>query len=257
MRSDEFQGFTDRLTEWAAVADGVLGLVLVGSTAGTAHAADAHSDHDFYLLATPDACERLRSTIDWLPAREHAVVLHERDTEHGAWVVYADAHMLEYAVFTPDELALGRTDAHRIVVDRVGDLPARIRPTLSPPPHDAASLATSLHRALLVGAGRRARGELLAARWQLLQAATALLELLHAIEPAAEAVADAHNPWRRLERTHPPVAAALEGILERGDTAAALELSLLAERIAGAGPTWPTGLAQAVRARLRSLQEAA
>lgn len=253
MRTDEYSRFLEQLTRWAGGADGVLGLVLVGSTAGTAHAPDAHSDHDFFVIAEPSAVERLRATTAWLPPRQPPIALHERDTDHGAWVVYADGHLLEYAVFTPDELALARTDAHRVVVDRSGDLAERIRPTLAPAPHEPAQLATALHRALLVGAGRAARGELLAARWHLLQAAGSLLELVHALVPSEQPAADAHNPWRRVERTHPAVAAELHGILARSDPEAALALAQLAERVAGTAPWWPAPLAAAVRHRLAAL----
>jgi len=246
---DEFDAFSIRLADWAADAHDVLGLVLVGSTAAAGHEPDAWSDHDFFVIAEPSAVERLRGTAAWLPSRRSPIALHERDTEHGAWVVYDDGHLLEYAVFTPAELAASRSGAHRVVVDRVGYLPARIRPTLEPARRDPATLATALHRALLVGGGRAARGERLAARRHLVDAAGSLLALAQLLEQP-RGPADPHDPWRRVELTHPELAAALDAPLARGDATAALELAALAERIAGGERWWPGPLADAVRGRL-------
>lgn len=253
MRRDEFDDFTARLSGWAAHAEGVLGLVLLGSTAATTHEPDDGSDHDFFVIAEAGAAQLLRSTAAWLPARDEAIALHERDTEHGAWVVYDDGHLLEYAVFTPGELALSRSGAHRVAVDRVGDLAERIRPTLAPPARDPQRLATAMHRALLVGAGRAARGERLVARRQLVDAAGSLLALLAAVEPA-EPVADPQDPWRRVELTHPAIATALDGLLARSDAGAALELAELAEQVGAGRAWWPDALARAVRARLGAMR---
>jgi hypothetical protein len=254
VQGDEFDGFTDRLTAWAGGADGVLGLVLLGSTARTTHPPDAWSDHDFYVIAEPAATERLRSSTAWLPPRSAPIALHERHTEHGAWIVYDDGHLLEYAVFTLDELAFSRSGAHRVAVDRVGDLVERIRPTLSSPPRDPRRLATALHRALLVGGGRAARGERLAARRHLVDAAGSLLALTAMLATPERAVADPQDPWRRAEAAHPAVATALDAILERSDPAAALELARLAARIAEAEPWWPEALAIAARERLAAMR---
>lgn len=253
VRRDEFDDFTARLSGWAADADGVLGLVLLGSTAATTHEPDDGSDHDFFVIAEPRVVDALRSSPAWLPARGEAIALHERDTEHGAWVVYDDGHLLEYAVFTPEELASSRSGAHRVAVDRHGDLAERIRPTLEPPTRDPRRLATAMHRALLVGAGRAARGERLVARRQLVDAAGSLLAILAAVEPA-ERVADPQDPWRRVELTHPAIATALDALLARSDAAAALGLAELAERVAGGRAWWPDALARAVRARLAAMR---
>lgn len=255
MQPNDYAALSEALTGWAAQADGVLGLVLVGSTADGARSPDAWSDHDFFVVAAPEAAEQLRASSAWLPPRGTRIVLHERDTEHGAWVVFDDGHLLEYAVFTPDELALARADAYRIAVDRIGGLESRLRHSLEPPRRDAHTIATRLHRALLVGGGRGARGERLAARRHLLDAAGALLELAAAL-PASGTDADAlgprdpHDPWRRAEAAQPAIAAELEAALARSDLAAAVAIADLAARVAGSAPWWPASLATAVRDRL-------
>ena len=254
MQRDEFEAFTDRLAGWAGTADGVLGLVLLGSTAGTTHPPDDGSDHDFYVIAEPAAAERLRCSTGWIPSRAATIALHERDTEHGAWVVYDDGHLLEYAVFTLDELAGSRSGAHRVAVDRAGDLAERIRPTLSPPPRDPRTLATALHRALLVGGGRAARGERLTARRHLVDAAGSLLALTAMFTAPERPVADPQDPWRRAEAPHPALAAELDAILARSDAAAALGLARLAADVADGAPWWPGALARATCARLVAMQ---
>jgi hypothetical protein len=253
VQRDGFEEYAGRLADWAAAADGVLGLVLLGSTAATTHQPDEWSDHDFFVIAEQRVAEPLRASTAWLPARDAAVVLHERDTAHGAWVVFSDGHLLEYAVFTPAELAASRSGAHRVAVDRVGDLDARIRPTLEPPHRDPRTIATGLHRSLLVGGGRAARGERLVARRHLVDAAGSLLALASMLAEPGHPLGDPHDPWRRVERRDPPLAAALDGILAHSDAAAALELAQLAERVAGAQAWWPAGLASAVGARLSAM----
>ena len=103
VQRDGFEEYAGRLADWAAAADGVLGLVLLGSTAATTHQPDEWSDHDFFVIAEQRVAEPLRASTAWLPARDAAVVLHERDTAHGAWVVFSDGHLLEYIAMLPQE----------------------------------------------------------------------------------------------------------------------------------------------------------
>lgn len=247
MERADFDQLTERLVAWASSARGVLGLVLVGSAAGTTHEPDRWSDHDFFVVAEPAVAPSLRASAAWLPVPEGAIVLHEQDTAHGAWAVLEDGHMLEYAVFAPDELTLSRSGALRVAVDRLGDLEARMAPTLAPPQRDPASTAASFLRSALVGAGRAARGERLAARRHLGDAVGVLLALL-----ALEGSADAQDPWRRVERRRPEVAAALDRELARGDASAASALVALAADRFEHEPWWPRALADAVRPRIEA-----
>ncbi|WAC66701.1 hypothetical protein OVA14_02685 [Agrococcus sp. SL85] len=242
-----FDGLTDRLVAWASDAPGVLGLLLVGSAAGTTHEPDGWSDHDFFVIAEPAVAPALRASAAWLPVPQGAIVLHEQDTAHGAWAVLDDGHLLEYAVFAPDELALSRSGALRVAVDRLGDLEARMAPTLAPPRRDPASIASALLRAALVGAGRAARGERLVGRRHLGDAAGALLALL-----ALEGAPDALDPWRRVEQHRPAIAAALDRELARGDASAASAFVALAADLFAHEPWWPRALADAVRPRIEA-----
>ena len=220
MQRPEYDELSAGLVAWAAEAQGVLGLVLVGSSAESSHAPDAWSDHDFFVITDSDSA------------------------------AYGDGHMLECAELAPDELAMSRSGAARVVVDRLGDLEAPMEPTLAAAPREPRSLVTALHRSLLVGSGRAARGERLAAGRHLLDAVASLLALVEEVVPAESPVGDAHNPWRRVELTRSVIARRLYAILEHADPRAALEIAWVADEVAGAEPWWPSSLAAAISDRI-------
>ncbi|THF88833.1 hypothetical protein E7T09_06575 [Deinococcus sp. KSM4-11] len=258
MVADDHAAFTQALQVCVEARPDVLGLILLGSTARTHHAPDGHSDHDFFLIVPPDGAEPYREGLDWLPEREAAIVHHHRDTAHGARVIYADGHLLEYAVFTPNELGLSRNDHARIVLDRLGDLPERLAATLPLPKLEPAEavpgLLSDLMLHLLVGVGRHARGERLAAHQMIrVYAVQDHLQLLRALVPPADAAAvDAYNVWRRVERTHPEHAASLEAALSLPLPAGAAWLLNLAESWWGPHPAWSPPTARAVRRRIEA-----
>ncbi|GHF57291.1 hypothetical protein HNQ07_003767 [Deinococcus metalli] len=258
MDTGEHAAFTAALGAALAARTEVLGLILLGSTAGTHHAPDAHSDHDFFVIVTPDAADSYRASPEWLPPRAASVVHHHRDTTHGARVIYADGHLLEYAVFTPDELAVSRNHHARVAFDRVGDLPRRLAATLPdrepPPAPDVAGVLSDLMLHLLVGVGRHARGERLAAHQMVrVYAVQDHLTLLRTLEPpAAPDLLDVHNVWRRVERTHPAHAEALEAALALPLPAGAAWLLNLAEAWWSSHGAWSPDVARAVRARIEA-----
>jgi hypothetical protein len=69
------------------------------------YAPDEWSDHDFFVITPPGGQEALREDLSWLP-RADRVALSFRETGHGLVVLYDDGHLLEFAVFELDELAL-------------------------------------------------------------------------------------------------------------------------------------------------------
>lgn len=250
---EEHQAFTRALEDRLAAQDGVLGLILLGSTAGTQHLPDEHSDHDFFVVVREGAQERYRAATDWLPPRSAGVLLHHRDTPHGARVIYRDGHLLEYAVFTPDELHLTRNGHARVAFDRLGDLADRLGPTLAPGVPDVPGLLAELYTHLLVGVGRQLRGEELAARQGVHNhAAGDTLGLLHAlIPPQLPASGDPRNPWRRVEQTHPAQAPALLHALTLAPPEAALALLTLARGWAQDHPGWNEALARRIEQAAR------
>lgn len=59
----------------------------------------------------------MRSTSSWLPHAER-IALWFPETPHRCKAVYDDGHLVEYAVFTPDELQVARVNDYRVLLDR-------------------------------------------------------------------------------------------------------------------------------------------
>jgi hypothetical protein len=137
---------------------------------------DQFSDHDFFVIAA-DA-EALRGTTAWLPEPER-IALWFRETAHGCKAVYDDGHLVEYAVFTPDELQLARVNDYRVLLDRerIEERMAAITARVDAPP-DQAWLDGMFLSHVLVASQRARRGELASARWMLAHAMRFLVQLL-------------------------------------------------------------------------------
>jgi hypothetical protein len=234
-----YDAFAVDLTAALADRPEVLGLVAVGSFAS---GPDAWSDHDFLVIATPSAAAGLRADPTWLPWHER-LVLHFQETDHGMKGVYDDGHLVEYAVFAPDEIALARLNRTRVLLDRA-DVAARVAAVVAGTPalveaeaESDAYLHGQLLTALLVGVQRHRRGEHLSGidfvhRFALRH----FLVLLARHVPVAQPdVRDNLNPFRRVEQAYPEVGAALARILATGDLeAVALGLlDLAAQELAG------------------------
>ena len=117
MDPQAYDAFTAALREALARRPDVLGLVALGSMAGRDYQPDEFSDHDFFVVVEPASAEPMRQDLSWLP-RADAVLLSFRETAHGLKVIYDDGHLLELAVFTPQELALARVNRYRVLLDR-------------------------------------------------------------------------------------------------------------------------------------------
>ena len=243
-----YDAFAADLTAALEARPEVLGLVAAGSFAS---GPDEWSDHDFLVIASPDATAALRADPSWLPHHER-LVLHFRETAHGMKGVYDDGHLVEYAVFAPDEIAQARLNRTRVLFDRA-DVTVRVADAVAGTPDLEAAEAESddhLHgqflTALLVGVQRHRRGEHLSGidfvhRFALRH----FLVLLARHGEAARAEArDNLNPFRRVELAYPAVGAELGRIFATGDleeTALGL-LDLAAQVLAGpfdtGSPAW-------------------
>lgn len=221
MHPDAYADFSDALVRSLRDTPGVLGLVAVGSFAS---GADAYSDHDFFVIAHPDAAEGIRRDVTWLPAHERLALVF-RETDHGVKGVYDDGHLVEFAVFTPADLALARVNRYRILIDG-GDLSTRMETlastsaeTAGSPEETDAWLVGQLLTALLVGAQRHRRGERMSGvdfvhRYALRH----FLVLLGRHVPAERPEAiDNLNPFRRVEQAWPAVGMALSALLSTGN----------------------------------------
>lgn len=119
MQSDAYRDFIEQLTANLRADDRVQGLVLLGSTANQSHPPDQWSDHDFFVITNRGDQEHFRTEFDWLPDYDE-IVLTVRETAHGLKVLYASGHLLEYAVFDLDEIAVAKANDYRVALDRGG-----------------------------------------------------------------------------------------------------------------------------------------
>src|SRR5512144_21285 len=128
MKPAEYRAFTERLTERLAGEGEVLGLVALGSMSGEGAPPDEWSDHDFFVVVRPASQERFRSRLDWLP-EPGEVALSFRETAHGLKVIIRSGHLLEFAIFDPEELRLARVNRYRVLLDRerIGERMAQLR----------------------------------------------------------------------------------------------------------------------------------
>lgn len=254
---ERFADFTRRLVDRAATEPDVLGVVALGSTSEEPPLPDPWSDHDLFLITRPGAQERFRADPGWLPDAERLVLWH-RETAHGLKAIWDDGHLAELAVFDPDELALARVNRCRVLLDRA-DVAARLRAVREATAARVASerpddrwLVGQLLGALLVGAARAARGERLSGHQLVRGAAVGHLLVLAArhLSPAAGAAPDELDPFRRVERGWPPLAAEIEAALRLPVPAAARALLDAAEGALRDRVPWPRPAAEAVRRRL-------
>jgi predicted nucleotidyltransferase len=231
VQSADYRAFTDELRARLAEDARVLGLVAVGSMAERDYAPDEWSDHDFFVITEPGRQEELRVDLAWLPERD-AVALSFRETEHGLKVIYDDGHMLEFAVFDLDEIALAGVNRYRVVLDRhgvearVADVERRRRPQ----PADEFLFGMTVASAL-VAAGRTRRGEVLSGAFFVtwtLKHLTALLA--RGLPSPGAALLDEFDPLRRFERAYPALGAELAEILRRAPDDAAVALLDVAGR---------------------------
>jgi hypothetical protein len=253
-RPTDHRAFTERLTQCLAGEREVLGLVALGSMSGEGAPPDEWSDHDFFVVVRPGTQERFRNRLDWLP-EPGAVVFSFRETAHGLKAILRGGHLLEFAVFEPDELGLARVNRYRVLLDRerIGERLAAVRigterRTRAEAPGDE-WLAGQFLADLLVAAGRSRRGERLAGRQRLSAAAGHLLRLLaRHLAPAEPAALDDLDPARRFERAFPRLAAEIDAAL--GCDVPEAARALLAVAVRALGPRLPAEGAAAVARRL-------
>ena len=258
MRPADYQAFTDRLVERLGGEREVLGLVALGSMSGEGPPPDEWSDHDFFVVVRPGAQERFRDRLDWLP-EPGEVAFAFRETAHGLKAILRGGHLLEFAVFDPEELRLARVNRYRVLLDRdgIGERLAGVRAETERRLRAEAPgddwLAGQLLTELLVAAARARRGERLAGRQRLAAAAGHLLRLAaRHLPPAEPAALDDLDPVRRFERAFPALAAEIDAAMGREVPEAARALLAVAGR--ALGPRLPAEGAAAVT---RWLDEAA
>ncbi|HEX8821524.1 MAG TPA: hypothetical protein VF794_16485 [Archangium sp.] len=229
-----YRSFTQQLRARLESDARVLGLVAVGSMAELGRTPDAWSDHDFFVITVAGAQESFRQDLGWLPESER-IVLKVRETAHGLKVLYDDGHLLEFAIFDEAELHLARVNDYRVLFDRA-HLEADLGHLCTTSAAEAASVDVERSfalflSALLVGAGRVARGEVLSGSSFIKQHALGhlLLTLTHCLPKGRETQLDNLDPFRRFEREFPEQGRTLHQLLPLEPGLCARRLLLFAE----------------------------
>lgn len=258
MTPAEYQAFTQQLTANLKADAKVLGLVLLGSTANQSHLPDAYSDHDFFVITQGGQQEAYRVDLTWLP--EHAdIVLRVRETAHGLKVLYANGHLLEFAVFDVEEIALAKVNDYAIAFDKANvteaiasiashKLPALKSDTLEK--HHGMFLCL-----LVVGAGRVARGEIISGQLFIRSHALGqLLRILAHTQPTGETShLDNLDPFRRFEQAFPALGAQINEALSQEPIKGARSLLAIYEQTQQAQPHYTPSAVNTVRNFLNHL----
>lgn len=237
MRRADFDRFIERLGSRAETDERIVGLVLLGSAAVPSRI-DEWSDHDFWVVTRPGLADAVRSDATWLPDA-HRVVVTTPDGDHGRSVIYDDGHLVEYAVFEPDQVTLGQANDYRVLYDEI-DLTTTMaeiaaRPRLEP---SLDRLFGVFLNQITIGVTRWARGERLSANhlvrgW----AARTLVEMLRAtLDSANRQRLDDLDPNRRFEDAAPDFAAEIDQALESPLLDCAESLIEIASRCVEADP---------------------
>ena len=252
MLPDEYRAFTHALTESLRSDPRAIGLVAVGSMADRDYAPDEWSDHDFFVITPAGGQEELRTDLTWLPGHER-IAISVRETDHGLLVIYDDGHLLEFAVFDLEEIALAGVNRYRVLLDR-GGVEERIEEVAANPraPRGDAFLFGKTVTAALVAAGRGRRGETLSAAFLVTWATTYLTRLLIRTLPTEQAsILDGFDSLRRFERAYPELGAELAAIvrLDPADAGPAL-LELLERELRPLRPDLPWAAVDGVKRRI-------
>ncbi|HWO20796.1 MAG TPA: hypothetical protein VNO30_18645 [Kofleriaceae bacterium] len=253
----EYRAFSDTLRKNLEADPRVLGLIAVGSMAQRDTQPDDWSDHDFLVIVPPGLQEDFRHRTDWLPDHQRLALIY-RETPHGLKAIYEHGHMIEFAVFDPDELYLGRFNRFRVLFDRA-DLARRMdeivgrtrEQSRAEAPTDPYAIGQVL-TFVLIAHGRWSRGERLSARAFLGQAVQHLVRLLAKYVPVDGAeLLDNLDPLRRFDLVYRELGAALNEVLDRPLPAATAGLLELAQReLSGRVPEFPSAALEAVRRRI-------
>lgn len=245
-----FEQYLEAVADRLRTDPRVIGLVGMGSTAER-HRVDEWSDHDLAIVTLPGHQEELRRERTWLPDAEH-LVLDVVEWHGGGKLVFDDGRVVEFGVATPDELATWNVHHHDVLFDRGGVAEAVAVAVARSPRNADAGLGSSLALVIAhthIGAGKAARGERLAASTALRgDAITYLLTALAVISPP-DARADHLDPRRRLEQSHPAIAAALIAAMRAEELELARQLLDLTESLFGDRPEYPGTAVASVRAR--------
>lgn len=255
MRNQEFEHFSTVLQQRLQLDEQVFALIALGSMAEPQRA-DAWSDHDFWIITASGKDDELLADLSWLPNAEQ-IVAPIRQAPRYYTVLYANGHVAEFAIFTPETMVNGKLSTYRVIFDRFGlsRTLQQIAHQATAQPDEIRALAL-LHNflvTLLTGVGRAARGEILSGdKYTTYVAVDLLLELVGCYVPTAQpALVDPLDARRRCEVVYPELAGSLQMILRLPMPERACQLLEMADKqLSSRMSNYPRTTVEIVRRKL-------
>jgi len=256
MSPQDYHTYTQLLVNLATNDSRILGLIVLGSTAGTHHQPDEWSDHDFWLVVEDDTQEAFHQDLSWIPHYDN-IVMRFRETQHGWKVVFDDGHVLEYAIFSREELQVTRFHHYKVLVDKtdIHDVLSQLKSTfdLVGDPRDPLKTTQHILSLLTIGMGRYHRGEKISGmrfiKGHAIEHLTALIQMT--VDSQNPHLIDDLNPSRRLEFTHPQWAVKLHPIIELPIPDAAQHILNIIVQLSDNIPDFPVAAIQTVQQVIR------
>lgn len=206
MLPEQYETYTQLLVDLAQADTRILSLIVLGSTAATHHQPDQWSDHDFWLVVADGTQAQFHDDLTWLP-QHHRMVLAFRETQHGWKVIFENGHVLEYAIFSREELNVARFHHYKILIDKA-DVTKQLEALKTTFVVDTANpnkIAQHILSLIVIGMGRYHRGEQLSGmlfiKHHVVEQLTALIQAT--VPPQQPRLVDDLSPGRRIEFTHP------------------------------------------------------
>src|SRR5688572_25178514 len=164
MDAAEFDNYTERLRTSLESVREVLGLVVLGSTADSA-LRDEWSDHDFWIITEVGKQDALLEDLSWLPDYQN-IAITVKHLPHGRTIIFRNRHKVEFAIFDATEVASGKVDRYRVLIDRdrIAEVMAAIHDDTQRQAEARPDALDNLCVVLWSACKRHMRGELLSAR---------------------------------------------------------------------------------------------
>ncbi len=196
----------DHLAEHVTSDERVQAVLGLGSAGLETSRFDDHSDIDFFLVVDDEETKgRYLTHIQWLHGFGGRVAYSFVNDRNGRKALFEDGLFVEYAVFTPPELALLPVPGARVVLARP---PFTLRATNGPPAASIDTVEFHVNEALTnlyVGLHRHLRGEdLTAMRFIQVYAVDRVLALVRLSPGSALDLPDPFEPTRRIESSRLP-----------------------------------------------------
>ncbi|RCW60370.1 MULTISPECIES: hypothetical protein [Halanaerobium] len=220
MKLRDYHRFTKELSQNLKSEADVIGLLALGSMAEKDHDPDLWSDHDFSIIVKAGNQDKYIDKLFWLP-EEYEAVFTYKEAANSRKIILKNMHLIEYAVFTLEDLKKLKINSYRLLIDKNGisDYIEEIKNETSRTSKlltENKVLLGNLLTDLFIGIGRYKRGEKISAHYFIKE--KGLKQLLLLIEKNIDNNEidnlDNLDPFRRFEYNYPDLALMINQIID-------------------------------------------